>query len=114
MTAELYGSKQGATRDVMVSASAFSRKHLWRLLSWLGLEFSGCFEARRRKFLRELRFPPLFRLLMVSADKNSYDKYDLNSVRLTYWAVPSYHMAHYMSHVISAQRVARDLNTTTP
>ena len=35
-----------------------------------------------------------------SANKKSFNKYDLSSVKLNSWAVPSYHTAHNILHVI--------------
>ena len=45
---------------------------------------------------------------------NGSAKCDLNSFRLTSWAVPSCQMAHGMLHAISARCVARDLHRLCP
>ena len=59
---------------------------------------------------------PLFILhrLMVSANKLSYDKCTFSSVKLNSSAVPSYHVAHDMLHVVNTWCVAHDLHTIAP
>ena len=84
-----------------------------------GFEFSGFsmwhfLKLVVRGFLRVLRFPPLLYPLIVSASKIKLKYYDLNSVKLNSWAVPSYQMGHDMLHVISARCVARDWHTIAP
>ena len=39
---------------------------------------------------------------------------NLNSVKLNSWADPSYYMAQYMLHMMTARCVARDLHTIAP
>ena len=66
-----------------------------------------------RGFLWVLGFPPLLRWLMVQPRKYSSNKWELNSVKLSSWAIP-HGTKHDMLHVMSARCVARDLHTIVP
>ena len=89
--------------------------------SCLGLESSGCSTWHFLKlgvwgFLLVLRFPSLLHRLMVQPIKLSSNKWDLNSVKVSSWAVPSYHVARNTRCCTwqSAWCVARDLQTIAP
>ena len=58
-----------------------------------------------RVFLQVLWFPPLPHWLIILAK---------NSIRSNSWAVPSYRVAHDMSHVKSARCIAHDLHPIAP
>ena len=91
-----------------------------RFESWLGLEFSGFsmwhyLKLIDRGFLRVLWVLPLLHQLIVQTVKYTWKKCDSDSVKLNSWAVPSYHMAHNILHVIlSARCVAHDLHRIAP